>query len=112
MRATVVTGAYCLLLLVFGLAIENVDPFWTDRGEVASLTGEALLGWVAVYAVMHLTLGFLADRWWVLALPLLPLLVLGIYYLAFIPPAAVATAAGVGLRRLARSLRPPTRQWV
>lgn len=112
MRATVVIGAYCLLLLLLGLAIEKVDPVWTSWGEVASLTGDALLGWAAVYSVMHLAFGFFADRWWVLALPLLPLLLLWIYYLAFIPLAVLATAAGVGLRRLARSLRRRKRQWV
>jgi hypothetical protein len=111
MRATVVIGAYCLLLLLLGLTIEKVDPFWTNRGEVASLTPDALVGWAVVYSVMHLTLGFFADRWWVLALPLLPLLLLWIYYLAFIPLAVLATAAGVGLRQLVRGLRR-NRQWV
>lgn len=112
MRATVVIGAYCLLLVLLGLTIEKVDPFWTDRREVASLSLDVLLGWAAVYSLMHLTFGFLADRWWVLALPLLPVLLLWIYYLAFIPLGVLATAAGVALRRLARSLRRRKRQWV
>jgi hypothetical protein len=43
---------------------------------------------------------------------LLPLLRLWIYYLAFIPLAVLATATGVGLRRLARTLRRRNRQWV
>jgi hypothetical protein len=104
-RTAGILGIYCVVLVLFGVAIENVDPFWTDRGEWASGTLETLVGWPAGYAAVHLALGFVANRWWVLALPLLPLLLLGIFYLVFIPPAVLGATVGVALRRIVDARR-------